>query len=129
MSTAKLEARGNRCKFVVRRQTSARPRAAQAGTTKASVTIKKRGGNQAQKGKGVLVQGTTTFQQGYNSSQMAQLVGVLGLREQRALSTHSRGSSQLAQLGKLRYDLKHEVDSSVPDKMKALVPHSRPLHM
>eukprot|EP00965_Chrysotila_dentata_P203307 6181637-Pleurochrysis_carterae.AAC.2 len=31
MSTAKLEARGNRCKFVVRRQTSACPRAADSG--------------------------------------------------------------------------------------------------
>eukprot|EP00965_Chrysotila_dentata_P156714 5177452-Pleurochrysis_carterae.AAC.1 len=126
MSTAKLEARGKCCKFVVRRQTSARPRAAGAGTGKASVTIQKRGGSLAQKKKGVLVQGTTTFQQGYDSSQMAQLVGVLGLREQRSLSKTSRGSAQLAQLGKLRHDLKLGEDSSVPDEVKALVPGSHP---
>eukprot|EP00965_Chrysotila_dentata_P238940 6202809-Pleurochrysis_carterae.AAC.1 len=54
-STAKLEARGARCKHIVRRQTSARPRSKDNGTRKTTHTIQKRGGSMRQKQKGIVV--------------------------------------------------------------------------
>eukprot|EP00965_Chrysotila_dentata_P071825 2372954-Pleurochrysis_carterae.AAC.1 len=68
--------------------------------------IQKRGGSKAHKRKGVVVSGKTVFAQGYNSSQMEQLLGLVALREKRALSAPSRGSSQLAAFGKLKSEHK-----------------------
>eukprot|EP00965_Chrysotila_dentata_P091952 3035252-Pleurochrysis_carterae.AAC.1 len=69
----------------------------------------------AEKRKGVIVEGSTTFTKSYDSSQMAQLVGVIGLQEQRALLKRSRGASQLAKMGRLRQDVKIG-GSSVPNE-------------
>eukprot|EP00965_Chrysotila_dentata_P239888 6203369-Pleurochrysis_carterae.AAC.1 len=82
-------------------------------------------GSVKQKRKGIIVEGTTTFKQGYNSSQMAQLVGVLGLVEQRSLAKRGRGASQLAMLGKLRHNLKLG-GSSVPCEVRSLLPEAHP---
>ena len=62
----------------------------------------------------------TVYRQGYNSSDTCQLLGMLALREQRALGAAHRFSSQLAKLGKLRVERKHR--SSVPDPFKGIVP-------
>eukprot|EP00965_Chrysotila_dentata_P116456 3849523-Pleurochrysis_carterae.AAC.1 len=58
-ATAKLEARGARCKHIVRRQTSARPRMKEGkggfGTGRVRAVIAKRGGSEKQKRMGVVV--------------------------------------------------------------------------
>ena len=103
-STAKLESRGAKCKHISRRQTSARPRAAAQGTAKTKQSIAKRG-TAAQNCAGVVVpKASTSYQQGYNSSQMSQLLGMVCLREKRALreKKSKRESNQLAHLGKLK---------------------------
>ena len=127
-STAKLEARGARNKHVIRRQTSARPRAAAGGTAKTTQSIAKRGGNRRQKRKGLVVQGSTSYQQGYDSSQMHQLLSLTALRESRMLSKagahYSRASSQLATLGKLKRE--NKVHSEVPEAFSGIVPPDHP---
>ena len=126
-STAKLEARGARCKHVIRRQTSARPRAAAGGTKKTKHSIAKRL-SAADKRKGLAAEGTTVYKAGYNSSQMTQLLGMVALREARMLSTKTahfkRESSQLASLGKLKGE--HKVHSEVPAAFDGIVPKSNP---
>ena len=120
-STAKLEARGARAKMIVRRQTSARPRAADKGTAKTKQTISKRGGSKRAQKKGhVCTAEVTQYSQGYNSSQQAQLLAMLAIREKRALESGRRASSQLATLGKLKVERKHR--SSVPDAFAHVVP-------
>ena len=128
-STAKLEARGGRCKHIVRRQTSARPRAAQGGVAKTKHSIAKRGGSKAQKKKGIVVEGSTSFQKGYNSSQMCQLLGMVALREKRVLNTKSahfaRESVQLAQIGKM-VKRENKVHTEVPEAFAGIVPADHP---
>eukprot|EP00965_Chrysotila_dentata_P085845 2832814-Pleurochrysis_carterae.AAC.1 len=80
-TAAKLEARGARCKHIVRRQTSGRPHAADAGTQKKKHTIHKRGESTKQKRKGESVSWAANYKQEYDSSKMQQLLGLVELRE------------------------------------------------
>ena len=127
-STAKLEARGARCKHVVRRQTSARPRAAAGGTLKTTHSIGKRGTKAQRRAKAVPA-GKKHYQQGYDSSQMSQLIGMVALKERRALSAQTayfkRESSQLADLGKLKRAT-NKIHSEVPEAFSGIVPADHP---
>ena len=127
-STAKLEARGARCKHIVRRQTSARPRAAAGGTAKTKQSIAKRG-SATQKRMGQAVQGRTSYRQGYNSSQMNQLLGIMALREKRVLGArtahYARAPAQLANLGKLKRET-NKIHSEVPEAFAGIVPEDHP---
>ena len=62
----------------------------------------------------------TTYNKGYDSSQQEQLLGMIAMREKRALAVGRRGSSQLASMGKLKCERKHR--SSVPDAFTGIVP-------
>eukprot|EP00965_Chrysotila_dentata_P179769 5935610-Pleurochrysis_carterae.AAC.1 len=55
---------------------------------------------------------------------MQQLVSHVALREKRALSVPSRGSTQLAAFGKFKTE--HKCRSSVPDVFKHIVPEEHP---
>ena len=66
----------------------------------------------------------TDYKQGYNSSQMQQLLGMLALREQHALASGRRSSSQLARLGKLKVERK--MRATVPDAFVGNVPADHP---
>ena len=101
-STAKLEARGARCKRIVRRQTSGRGRS----VAKVDVTIKKKGtAVQRRKGEAPSDQ-VKVLKRAYDSSRCSQLLGMIGLREGMALSGKSRRATQLAECGKLKVERK-----------------------
>eukprot|EP00965_Chrysotila_dentata_P057503 1907433-Pleurochrysis_carterae.AAC.1 len=68
------------------------------------------------------VTGATEYEQLYDSSQMQQLLGMIALREQRALNVPGRGSSQLAALGKLKAE--HKLRSFVPKTFEGIAPDS-----
>ena len=77
----------------------------------------------------MVVAGRTSFQKGYNSSQMGQLLGMVALREKRMLATstssYSRASNQLSTLGKLKRET-NAVHSEVPEAFEGIVPASHP---
>ena len=67
--------------------------------------------------------GPTEFGQTYNSSDMQQLIGVLALREERALrdgARASRKSKQLSQIGKIQGERK--LRGQVPDAFADQLP-------
>ena len=64
------------------------------------------------------------YLQGYNSSDTAQLLGMLALREQRALAGGLRISSQLCKMGKIQKERKER--ASVSDAFKGIVPEDHP---
>ena len=113
----------------MRRQTCARPRAALGGTAKTKESISKRGGSAAQKKKGIIVRGSTTYKKGYDSSQMQQLIGMTALSERHALNANSsqvkRESSQLATLGKIKRET-NKIHSEVPEAFAGIVPPDHP---
>ena len=111
--------------MIWRRQTSHRPRAAAKGKAKVRHTIHKRG--RTKKGKRVDVpvpSQPTQYSQGYNTSDTQQLLGMLALRERRALGSARRLSSQMAKMGKIKSERKHR--SSVPDVFQGIVPEGHP---
>ena len=108
-STARLESRGARAKVVLRRQVSRRKRAANGGTAKVKHIAKKRRSKKKKTTLAVEVPVETEsrpYVQGYNSSDTAQLLGMLALREERALGAGRRVSSQLCKMGKLQVERK-----------------------
>ena len=71
-----------------------------------------------------------SYKQSYNSSDTCQLLGLVALREQRALAQHARGGGsqptsragkQLASMGKLLVG-QRKLRASVPDAFKDMVP-------
>eukprot|EP00965_Chrysotila_dentata_P062864 2082623-Pleurochrysis_carterae.AAC.1 len=75
-------------------KTSAQPRKKPgvdgARSAKSRNVIQKRGGSALQKRRGIVLTGSTTYERGYDSSQMQQLLGLIALREQRTLKVPGR---------------------------------------
>ena len=66
----------------------------------------------------------TEYEQGFDSSETHQLLGMLALREERALGSTRRISSQLVTMGKLKCERK--LRASVPDAFSKIVPEDHP---
>ena len=110
-STAKLESRGARCKKIMRRQTSARPRSiAKREHTLKATTIgrpseskppslrrhKKRLSNRSKTGSKTVVKKASSHRQSYNSSQSEQLLAKVAIVQKLALSGSSAASNRRA---------------------------------
>ena len=102
------------------------------GKAKVKQTIHKRGGKKAVRKQRVDVTlpapdpSPTAYTQGFNSSDTHQLIGMLALREKRALSAPHRVSEQLAKLGKMKTERKLRASASVPDCFGGIVPSNHP---